>query len=44
MVVNVRIEPAGKIVYKKQDTIDPAQMKKLIKDLCTWQSLKFLNL
>lgn len=24
------IEPGGKIVYKKQDTIDPAQMKKLI--------------
>jgi len=24
------IEPGGKILYKKQDTIDPAQMKKLI--------------
>ncbi len=24
------IEPGGKIVYKKQDTIDPVQMKKLI--------------
>jgi peroxiredoxin len=24
------IEPGGKIVYKKQDTIDPAEMKKLI--------------
>jgi thiol-disulfide isomerase/thioredoxin len=24
------IEPGGKIIYKKQDTIDPAQMKKLI--------------
>ena len=26
------IEPGGKIVYKKQDTIDPQQMKKLIVD------------
>jgi len=26
------IEPGGKILYKKQDTIDPAQMKKLIVD------------
>jgi peroxiredoxin len=24
------IEPGGKIVYRKQDTINPAQMKKLI--------------
>ena len=24
------IEPGGKIVYKKQDTIDPLEMKKLI--------------
>jgi thiol-disulfide isomerase/thioredoxin len=24
------VEPGGKIVYRKQDTIDPAQMKKLI--------------
>jgi peroxiredoxin len=26
------IEPGGKIIYKKQDTIDPQQMKKLIVD------------
>jgi len=26
------IEPGGKIIYKKQDTIDPLQMKKLIVD------------
>jgi peroxiredoxin len=26
------IEPGGKVVYKKQDTIDPHQMKKLIVD------------
>ena len=24
------IEPGGKIIYKKQDTIDPLEMKKLI--------------
>jgi hypothetical protein len=24
------IEPGGKIIYRKQDTIDPLQMKKLI--------------
>jgi peroxiredoxin len=26
------IEPGGEIIYKKQDTIDPQQMKKLIVD------------
>jgi hypothetical protein len=26
------IEPGGKVLYKKQDTIDPHQMKKLIVD------------
>ena len=26
------IEPGGRIIYKKQDTIDPLEMKKLIVD------------
>jgi hypothetical protein len=26
------IEPGGNIIYRKQDIIDPAQMKKLIVD------------
>jgi hypothetical protein len=26
------IEPGGKIIYRKQDTVDPQQMKKLIVD------------
>jgi hypothetical protein len=24
------VEPGGKVIYKKQDTIDPSEMKKLI--------------